>query len=176
MEQKNKHKTQSVRKLNKTCVQALFSFRSRITVQVLGCCQRMHFVGTWRWWQCCSLCASRIKGRHCWNEKQMLVRNSPDCSSFFLFSCLSFQHCLSPSPPLSLLCISTLYSLLFLSFLTLTHTVPEAILKSAWWQSPQVGLLLRLQAEFFHHPTTGLRDSPPLWCQWRRERMRKREV
>lgn len=35
------------------------------------------------WWPCCLFCASGIKGRHCWNEKQMLVRNSPDCSSFF---------------------------------------------------------------------------------------------
>lgn len=70
----------------------------------------MQFVGTWRW--CSSLCASGIKGRHCWNEKQMLVRNSPDCSSFFLFSCLGFEHRLTPSPslllPLSAEYISTL--------------------------------------------------------------------
>lgn len=36
-----------------------------------------------RWWPCCLFCASEIKGRHCWNEKQMLARNSPDCSTFF---------------------------------------------------------------------------------------------
>lgn len=74
-----------------------------------GCRMQSEDVGTWSWWWCSLLCASGIKGRHCWNEKQMLVRNSPDCSSFSFFSCLSFERCLtlSPSllPPLTLLCI-----------------------------------------------------------------------
>lgn len=43
----------------------------------------------------CLFCASGIKGRHCWNEKQMLVRNSPDCSSFVFF----FKPQLRTRPP-----------------------------------------------------------------------------
>lgn len=41
-------------------------------------------------------------------------------------------------------------------------------------------MFLLFQAEevflWLHHPTVGLRDSPPCWCQWNRERMRKWEV
>lgn len=33
-----------------------------------------------------AVCCVRIKGVHCWNEKQMLLRNFPDCSIFHLFS------------------------------------------------------------------------------------------
>lgn len=42
-------------------------------------------------------------------------------------------------------------------------------------QPPSVCLFPLLQAkELFQRPSVG--DSPPRWCQWRRERLRKREV
>ena len=96
---------------------------SGITAQVSGCCcQRTQSAGTRRRWRCCWLCASGIKGRHCWNEKQMLVRNSPDCSSFFFFharasSAASFLLSLSLS-------LSLLYPLSSFSPWALTHAIP----------------------------------------------------
>lgn len=108
---------------------------------------------------------------------------------FSLFSCLSFERCLTPSPSLppalpSLCCmyppLCSLCSSFSPFFLTVTRPVPGAILKSAWWQPPSVGLFLLLRAGkvflCLHHPTVGHGGSPPHWCQWRRERMRKRGV
>lgn len=68
------------------------------------------------WWPCCLFCASGIKGCHCWNEKQMLARNSPDCSSFFharASNAASLHH--SPSYFLSV-SLSLLCTLLTCSF------------------------------------------------------------
>lgn len=88
--------------------------------------------------------------------------------SFFmpkLRASLHLPPSLLVSLSLSLLCASTRLVLSF--FLTLTHTIPEAILKSAWRQPPSVGLFLlhKAKGNFFlwlHCPTVGHRDSPPL--------------
>lgn len=95
---------------------------------------------------------------------------------FFMPKLWALPHSISLPPALSLCCIY-IHHVLSSSFSSLTHTVPEAILKSAWRQPPSV-LLLQAEEVFLwlHHPTVGHRDSPPVWCQWRRERMRKREV
>lgn len=109
------------------------------------------------------LCALGIKERYCWNEKQMLVRNSPDCSRFFFF----FHAWVSSAAKLYLLLSPCIVSY------SLTHTTPEAILKSVWWQLP----LLGQQGDFslvLQLPIAGHGDTPPIWCQRRRERMRKR--
>lgn len=63
-----------------SALQTLFSFGSwGVLLRVSGVLFE-HF--TWRRCQGGVLCVSGFKGRHCWNEKQMFRRNSPDCSSF----------------------------------------------------------------------------------------------
>ena len=122
----------------------------------------------WSRWRCCPLCSSGIKDRHCWNEKQMLVRNSPDCSSFFhAWALRAASLHLPPSLPPS--CV--------LSPLSAVYILP--LLPSFLWQSDtdstwsysktaSVLLLLLLRAEevflWLHPPIVGRGDSPPLWC------------
>lgn len=51
----------------------------------------------------------------------------------------------------------------------------KVLLNQCGEQPPSVRLFPLLQAEEpFQRPSVG--DSPPRWCQWRRERLRKREV
>lgn len=101
--------------------------RAVIAAQVPGWCQGLGFLS---WWQRCLFCASGIKGRHCWNEKQMLGRNSPDCSSFF-HAWASNAASVHRSPPcfLSVSAVHTIpIFILLLFFPTLTHTKPELLL------------------------------------------------
>lgn len=72
-------------------------------------------------------------------------------------------------------CIYSPQTLFTYSFSTLTHPVPEAILKSVWpTASPSPPVPSSSSKATFPTPSVG--DSPPRWCQWRRERLRKREV
>lgn len=75
---------------------------------------------------------SRIKGRHCWNEKQMLVRNSPDCSSFF-FLLFFFMAQLWTLPRFSVLGVLCTYSSsLHFFFLSLCFDTYSRYLQRFW--------------------------------------------
>lgn len=121
------------------------------------------------WWPCCLFCASGIKGRHCWNELQMLARNYPDCSSFF--SCLSFECCLSLSlSPLlpfyfSLFAVHTVHIFIFhLFFPTLTH-------------AKLLNLCNNLTEKTFSFPKVrSVASLTPFSRKRRRERKRKRAL
>lgn len=124
------------------------------------------------WWPRCLFCASGIKGRHCWNEKQMLARNSPDCSSFFhaWASNAASVHC---SPPYflsifpSLLCTLSTF-LFFLSSFQLSHRPNLSYSSiSVTTSLKKLGPLPKVRSEA---------SLTPLWRKQRIERMRKRAV
>lgn len=125
----------------------------------------------WSWWPRCLFCASGIKGRHCWNEKQMLVRNSPDCSSFFharASNAASVHRSPSYFLSLSLSAMQTIHiSISPLSCPTLTPSRPALLLN----------LCNNLHNKaFLHLPVVRAAASVTLfWSKRRRERMRKRD-
>lgn len=143
--------------------------------------QQVHSVPCFRiLCRCSMLCASGIKGRHCWNEKQMLVRNSPDCSSFSFFMpklwVLPCSISLPPAVSLFSLCVHHLLQLwhtLFLKVMVNQHG--DSLHQSAWCTPQSSWSFLCLHSSvLLELSSCWSLTLLTLLCQWKKDRERER--